>query len=200
MDILSLVLSIIGAAAWVPIIINSIIEVFRKIHYVYLDRKIISDVVETKNVNGTVIQKKGMNIILGLNLFVYGKPYFPHQISCEIVLKDGPVHTANNYEGTIRYTDTIKQPNNISMPIRYVLFFPFNVNANVNRAVHSNIDNVRILPFFIENLNLQSDDNIKYIKIKFKGRFFTKSIILNSDDCVNIPIIDSYRQIDNGVI
>lgn len=200
MDIISLVLSIIGAAAWIPIIVNSLIEAFRKIHFVYLDRKIISDVIETKTVNGEIIQKKGMNIILGLNLFIYGKSYFPHKVSCEIVLKDGPVHKANNYEGAIRYNDTIKQPNNTITTIRYVFVFPLNVNVNINRSVHSNMDNIRILPFFIENLNLQSDENIKYIKIKFKGRFLTKSIILNSNDCVNIPIIDSYRQVDNGGI
>lgn len=200
MDIISLILSIIGAAAWIPIIINSAIEAFRKIHFVYLDRKIIPDVTETKIINGETIQKKGMNIIFGLNLFIYGKPYFPHKVSCEIVLKDGPVHKANSYEGTIRYTDTIKQPNNIITNTKYVFVFPLNVNININRAVHSNIDNIRILPFFIENLNLQSDGNIKYIKIKFKGRFLTKSIILNSNDCVNIPIIDSYRQFDNGGI
>lgn len=191
MNAFSFILSIVGAAAWIPIIVNYLIETLRKVHFVYLDRRIIFNATDYSNINGKQVKRTGMDIILGLNLFVYGKPFFPKNISCEIKLKDGPVHKASIYNGTIGYNDLATQQH-------HTINVSPNFNMSINRSIQSNIDNIRILAFFIENLNLQTDENIEFIKIYFKGRFFKKKIILNSNDCVKIPIIQSFDSIDLG--
>lgn len=185
-----LVLGIIGAAAWIPIIVNCIVEALRKIHYVYLDKRVLYNATSIKYTNNVPTQKTGMDVIIALNLFIYGKPYFPRAITCELKLKDGPVHKGELFEGSLGYNDTAFAP-----PVHHSINIPANWNININRAIQSNVDNVRIFTFFIENLNVVKEENIEYIKIRFKGRILTKTIILRNSECVNIPFIQSIDSI-----
>lgn len=183
------VLAIIGAAAWIPILIEIILKVFRRIHCVYLDRHIVYNVTNTSFDNGRMSQSTGMVLILALNLFVYDKPYFPKDIKCEVKLKNNAVHKGIWRESVIQYTD-MQNP-----PKMHRFIFPDQSNINFYRSLIPNTDNVRILPFFIENINMPSDDNIKSITLKFKGRILTKKIVIKHEDCVNIPFINQYDMI-----
>ena len=161
-----LLLSIIGAAAWIPIVIGWFIAGFRKIHFVYLDRHIVYNVTKKTKKYNTITEQKGMCLLVAVNLFVYGKPYFPKDISCEIKLKDGAIHKADAHSGTIGYSDTNGDQHDIIIP-------PVN-NIHINRIIDTNKNNIKILTFFVENLNMENDENIEYIKVKFKGHFLQK--------------------------
>lgn len=186
---MEMVLSIIGAAAWIPILIEIMLKIFRRIHCVYLDRHIVYNVTNTSFDNGRMTQSTGMIVILALNLFVYDKPYFPKEIKCEVKLKDNAVHEGICSESVIEYTD-VQNPYK-----KHRFVFPVQSNINFYRSLTPNTDNVRILPFFIENINMRNDDNIKSITLKFKGRILTKKIVIKHEDCVNIPFINQYNTI-----
>lgn len=185
-------LSIVGAAAWLPIVGKFIIDIFRKIHVVYLDSHIIYNIENAFIHNfGKAERQTGMVLILAMNFFVYGKPFFAKDILCELELKNASKYKSILFEGKLGYYDN----NDAS---KYHLFqFPINTNINSNRSIVPDIDNIRIIPFWFEGLNLHDEKTIKKIKITFKGRFFSKKIILTNNDCVKMNYISKYDIFQN---
>lgn len=185
-----LLLSIIGAAAWLPIVIDWLISRFRNIHYILIDQGIVSNASVTYTKNNLQTVKTGMQIIIALNFFVYNKPFFPEKITCKLKLKNGAVHEAELYEGIITYYDIIHQQHFFNFPIEY--------DMNINRSIHCNTDNVRVLCFFFEDLNLHSDDNISEIEIVFKEKMQHKNIIFNSLESASKGFISRFDQFYMG--
>ncbi len=182
-------LALIGALAWLPILIEIILNFLRKIRYVYLDKHFIYNASAVFKNNGNTSTKTGMVFMLALNLFVYKQAYFPKNITCNITLNDGTKHSSSLYEGGLGYSDTQTPPQN------HVFNFPSSFNINLNRALFSDTNNIRILPFFFENLNLQNDTNIKKIEIIFSGKLFKKKMKITNDDCQKLDFISQYDKI-----
>ena len=182
-------LALIGALAWLPVLIEILISFARRIHYVYLDKHFVYNANATFINNGEKTIKSGMVFVMALNLFVYKQPFFPRSIICKMTLKDGAKHSTNIYEGGLGYTDT-------EIPQRSHLFtFPENLNININRAIFADQDNIRVLPFFFENLNMSSDKNIDKIEIIFYGRVIKKKIKIKNSDCEKVNYISQYDKI-----
>lgn len=182
-------LALLGALAWMPILIEILLNCFRRLHYVYLDKHFIYNATATFNNNSNLIVKKGMVFMIALNLFVYKYPFFPKRIICILKLKNGAKHETKLYEGGLGYTDTHNPPNYHSF------IFPDQYNINIGRAIFASQDNIRVLPFFFEDLNMENDENIKEIKIIFSGRFLKKRTILKNDDCEKMNFFSKFDKI-----
>lgn len=182
-------LALIGALAWLPVLIELTLNLFRKLHFVYLDKHFVYNASATFKNNGVSTTKGGMVFIMALNLFVYKYPFFPKKINCLLKLKNGAKHKAKLYEGGLGYSDTEQPPNN------HIFCFPDGFNMNTNRAIFADQDNIRILPFFFENLNMKNDENIKQITLTFYGRFFKKKIIMKNADCEKMDFISKFDKI-----
>lgn len=181
-----IILSIIGACAWIPIIFNFILNIFRKIHCVYLDNRIIRNVLG-QNINQDFNAcKEGMVLILALNLYVYSKPFFPRKISCKIELNDGAKHSADLVDGFFNYLGSENPPKTHYYDV------PFEYNMNINRLINANTDNIRVLFFFFENLNIADVNNIDSFEVVFHGRFFNKRTKFTNADCVKAPLIHCF--------
>ncbi len=186
MEVWTLILSIIGALAWFPIIFSFIETMCRKIHYVYLDRHFVYNADATFYNNGKETKKQGMIFIVAVNLFVYKKSYFPREIVCHLKTKNGTVSHARLYEGQIGYNDTAKPS------MDHIFNFPCEYNANIHRSIDSNINNTKIMPFFFEGLNFKNDENIECITIEFKGEKLSKKITITNEKCMKMNFIHKY--------
>lgn len=179
-------LALIGALAWLPVVFKMVINFFRKIHCVYLDKHFVYNVQSVRCVNNKVETKNGMTFILALNLFVYQKAFFPRKIECILKLKEGAKHKGILHEGVIAYSDT-------EVPTGYhKFFFPNHMNMNQQRVIFADKDNIRILPFFFENLNMTNDENIQQIELIFYGRLLKKKVKLKNTDCTSVNFIHQY--------
>ncbi len=192
---MEMIISIVGAAAWVPIVAKFIIDFFRKINVVYLDRHFIYNVEDALiHHDGEFEKQTGMVLIFALNFFVYGKPFFARNILCELELKNGTKYKSILYEGELGYYDSKDSP------IFHTFQFPMNTNINSNRSIVPNLDNIRIIPFWFEGLNLHDDKTIKRIIFKFKGSFSSKKIILTNSDCVKMNYINKFDVAQNDKV
>ena len=151
-----------------PPVIKFIWNYFCKLRFVFLDKHIVYNATGRILQGNTRIDCTGCIMILALKIFIYERSFFPHKVSCKIKMKNGSEIYAPMFEGSIAYTDT-------DIPPRYHKFrFPNEYNMNLNRVVESNKDNLRIIPFFLTDVNLQSFDNIEKIIIYLKGNILSK--------------------------
>lgn len=182
-------LPIIGALAWLPILINIFVKLLRKIHCVYLDKDFIfSATAHLVHHNGVSTQKTGMVFMMALNLSIYNQSFFSQKITCTLKLNKGPKHKASLYVGSISYNDP-QDPHET-----HFFDFPEAYDIDLHRTIYANQDNVRVLPFFFENLNMKNDENIKKIIIRFKGSVFQKKIRIKNSDCSNHKVFALYNK------
>lgn len=172
MDKWTFILSIIGAAAWIPIVIIPIINRFRKIHinlfeYRALTNGICRPVAESK-------YRSGVIILLVINMFIKNVDYYPVKVKAKIKLKDKREYnaelldiynvTSNNDNGTISHF----------LPPHELVF-------NLSRTISKNVDNVKIISFFVEDVNELNLIDIDTIAIEFySGSFNKKMVVIDS--------------------
>ena len=172
-----------------PILINVILNWFCKLHVVFLDKHIVY------NATGSIIQgtrrieSTGCILILALNIFIYQKSFFPYKISCVLKLRNGTKIYASMFEGDIGYSDTNVPPQN------HLFVFDEKHNMNTNRVIETQKDNIRIIPFFLTDVNLHNFENVEKIIIKLKGRVITKRIILKTALCVNNRFLPKFDKV-----
>ncbi len=170
----------------VPPAISAFLNAFGKLHCVFLDNHLVY------NATGNIVKgtkrtiATGCILILALNIFIYQKTFFPYKITCKIKLKNGSKIYAPMFEGDIGYSDTNTPPN------YHKFIFDEKHNMNTNRVIMSNKDNLRIIPFFLTDINLQNLENVEKISIRLKGRILSKRIILNPENCVKNLFIAKY--------
>ena len=172
------ILSVIGAAAWLPIIINPIINHFCKIQATVLDFKILTD----GKSSCTLAQgeKKGTILLLVLNLFTEKMTIFARNISVKVKLNSGAILntelldysaiTSNNDNGT-----------------ESMFIVPAEQEFNVSRTIHKGIDNIKYISMLVENASFSSAKEIDEIEInlyysKKKKKIFSKKIVLSISD------------------
>lgn len=169
-----------------PLMIKALINLFGKIHHVFLDNHFVYNVSARIIQGGKAINSTGCVLILALNMFLYGKSFFPYKITCVLKMKNGSKIVSPMFVGSIAYTDT-------QIPPRYHEFhFEDKHNMNTNRLISTQRDNIRIIPFYITDVNLQNFDGVDKVILKFRGRILRKKVVLNPEHCMHTNIIGKY--------
>ena len=169
-----------------PLMIKALINLFGKINHVFLDNHFVYNVSARIIQGGKAINSTGCVLILALNMFLYGKSFFPYKITCVLKMKNGSKIVSPMFVGSIAYTDT-------QIPPRYHEFhFEDKHNMNTNRLISTQRDNIRIIPFYITDVNLQNFDGVDKVILKFRGRILRKKVVLNPERCMHTNIIGKY--------
>lgn len=178
------ILSVIGAAAWLPIIISPLINHFRKIHATILDIRLLTNgygvSVDRKQ------KKKGTILLFASNIFVRKIPFFAKNIKVKVKLKNGAelncelldfsTITENNDDGT-------KNGFNV----------PSDKEFNISRTIQPDIDNIKYLAVLVESANFTDVADIEKIEIILSNcsvlqQFFSKKVTMHSKD---FPVFNS---------
>lgn len=177
MELLALVISLVGAAAWIPAIVNWVGIKRRKIRGTIVDHRILE--------NGEVYDstrdqtEKGTILMLAINFFVSYESFFAKDYDINVRLKNGGDLKGILIDGKIteKSLDGGKG----------VFICPQEYNFNLHREIIADRDNIRILPMMIKSANFSSVDEIEYIEFIFMNdmvgkKAAKKSVIFSSGD------------------
>lgn len=148
--------SIIGAAAWIPIIFKPICNFLRKLHVAPLDIRVLTNASGTSAYNKE--KKYGTIIMLALNIYIREVPLFAEKISASVILKNG---TKLNTE-LLDFSTLTSNNDNDTKSIYEV---PLGQELNITRSIHPNIDNIKYVSFLVENANFRNPEDIDAIKL-----------------------------------
>lgn len=185
-ETITTILSIIGAAAWIPVIFSPIINHFRRLQVTILDSRILTNAFVVSA--GRKEQKNGTILMLALNLYINKVTIFAKNISAIITLKNG-----TELKSELLDFSTLKSHNDDNTTSS---FYPDReVEFNISRTVHENVDNIKYVAFLVENGKFQSSiDDIKTIEIRLKcGKCFSKKSTVKNRD---FPRFNSTRLIE----
>lgn len=175
-------LSIVGAAAWLPIIfkplVNHLINYFRKVQATVLDTRILTDGTSVSAINEQ--KKDGTILMLATNLFINNMTIFARNVTVKIKLKNGAylnseildcsIITSNNNNGTKSF---------FTVPVEN--------EFNISRTIHPNVDNIKYIAVLVESANFAKIDDISKIEIRLfysriKCKIFSKKITVVQSD------------------
>ena len=187
------ILSIIGAAAWLPIVfvplINAIINHFRKLQATVLDARVLTD---GKGISvGKKSIKTGTILLFVSNLFIKKTTIFAKNISIKVKLNNGAQLTTEMLDFS-----TITSNNDDNT--RTVFHVPVDREFNISRTIHPNVDNIKYLAVLVENADFSNVDDISEIEITLyysgiKCDLFSKKVLINKSD---FPMFNSSHLID----
>lgn len=187
------ILSIIGAAAWLPIvfkpIIKGIINCFRKVHVTTLDSRILTDATSVSV--GRKEKIKGTIILLTFNLFIKDMTLFAKKISVKVKLNDGTVSNCEMLDFS-----TITSHNDDGTESTFQV--PLKDEFNISRTINPNVDNIKHIAAIVKSTTFSNIDEISEIEIRLfyrsiKCKLFSKKIILKPSD---FPKFNSAHLID----
>ena len=171
----SLAVSIVGAASWIPTMKKNSEIKKRKITGTIVDYRVISDA-EVENAEKTE-KANGTILMLGLNLFIAHESFFAHNCKIEVELKDEKKYNGKIIDGTL-----IEKSNGVRSPFSC----PKEYNFNLHREIIAEKDNVRIIPFIVENANFKSINEVQQISIVLEndsdGSKYSKTIVFPSEN------------------
>lgn len=173
MEIWNLVVGIIGALAWAPIIISFIKEKTRKINANLVDYRIIHSANVT-GANGEYL--KGTILVLGLNFYVALKSFFAKRMEIKIKLNSGVETNCELLDG-----DLMEHRDDGD----YDLFVPNEMNFNLHREIKCGKDNVRIIPILAQDLNFNEIDEIEEIRFALYEGKTHKTVVVRYSDIPN---------------
>ena len=135
------ILSIIAAAAWLPIMVPQIINHFRKIHTTVLESHILTN---GKGISAfTRKEKNGTILMLVMNLFVKNTTVFAHSFSIKVRLKNGATMNAELLDfSTLTSNNDDGSKSCFNVPIEH--------EFNIARTVHPNVDNIKCMSLLVE--------------------------------------------------
>ena len=184
------ILSVVGAAAWLPVIFSTVINKFRKVHITVLDSRVLT------NASGVSVERKqkkqGTILLLATNMFIKKTTFFARSILVEVKLKNGASLKTEllDFSGiTSNNSDDIESTYNVSIKNEF----------NISRTLYSDQDNVKFIAILVESATFSKTDEIDKICIylstnRFFKKFLAKRIIINSQD---FPTFNSSHLIDN---
>lgn len=173
MDTITLILSIIGALAWLPIVVTPIRDHFRKVQVVPLDTRLLINAASTSVDNVT---KRGTILILVLNIYIRKTSIFAKNIEAKVTLRN---QTQLKTELLNLYTTNAK--NSDGSVSRFEV--PREKEFNVSRIINADSDNIKYVAFLVENGAFDSIDEIEKIEMTFKYcNIFKKRVIIRSDE------------------
>ncbi len=169
---ITLLISIIGACAWLPEIWKLVKYSHSKLEAALIDIIHIKDFTLTPQ-NKELEPKKGQMVVLAIVFFNYYKSFFIRDFQIEIILyRNGETarkaiigNVVNYYQGEERMR----------------LALPFKSNLFANPLIMSGKNNIRIIPCLLENISSDkiSMHDIKEIKFTYESQviFRRKKII-----------------------
>lgn len=182
-------LSVVGAAAWLPIVLTPMINYMRKVQATLLDLKLLT--------NGYSISanqkenKSGTILLMAMNLFINKLTVFARNLEVNVILKNGAVLKSEMLDFstlTSNYDDGIQ--------CKFIL--PNEQEFNISRTIHPNVDNIKFLAILVESASFDSVDDISKIEIilyysKIKHKIFSKKVVLTYEE---FPKFNSSRLIE----
>ncbi len=172
MAIWTLILSIIGALAWVPIVIEYIKIKNRKIQGSIVDFFCIYDTKLT-SYDGKE-SKSGTLVLLLMNFFVAKESVYVNSIDATVTLTSGTTASVELIDGRITVDD---DSNN---PIEEVCI-PDDMNLNLHREIIAEKDNIRIVPLLLINTTISNFDEIDCFSLKFNKSKQSKNVIIKRE-------------------
>lgn len=184
-ELITLILSILGALAWIPIIGSAIIDHFRKLNIVPLDARVLTNAQGVSA--GQKCKKNGTVLMLAINLFIRKTTLFAKTISLTVTLKNKTkLHTelldfatlaSNNDDGSTSVFD-----------------LPDGSGLNSYRTIKADEDNLKFVAFLVESGHFESINDIETMKITIQySRWFKKTVTLSSDE---FPRFNSTRLLE----
>lgn len=174
MNTTAFILSIIGAAAWLPVIFSPIINFFRKIQITLLDSTTLTNAIGVSA--GKKEKKNGTVLMLVLNIYINRLTIFAKNISANIILKNG---TELKTELLDFSTLTSHNVNNTNSTFNIEKEMEF----NISRTIYANVDNIKYVAFLVENGNFSSINDIEKIEIYLKiGKHLSKKATIINDE------------------
>lgn len=183
------ILSIVGAAAWLPIIILPILNYFRKVRGTILDARILT--------NGDGISadrkdiKKGTILMLVTNLYINKMALFAKNISVRVKVENSGFLNAELLDfSTITSRNDDQTESYFSVKVEQ--------EFNISRTIHPDTDNIKYIAVLVEHAAFRNLSDISEIEIVLyygykKCRLFSKSIVLTQSD---FPKFNSTHLID----
>lgn len=184
------ILSVVGAAAWLPVVFSFIFNCLRRIHVTVLDSRVLT------NAFGVAAERKqkkeGTILLLATNMFIKNATFFAKKLFVDVQLKNGACLkteildfsgiTSNNSNGTESTFD-------VSLKEEF----------NISRTLYPNEDNIKYIAVLVESANFSKVDEIDQINIrlcssKIFNKIFAKRITITSED---FPTFNSSHLIDN---
>lgn len=165
-------LSVLGACAWIPIIVIPFYKYSKKIRFKLLDYQILTDAKSKRSFCDEVYE--GTILLLCLNLYNPGYDFF----AAKTLVK---VYTDNNTFNALplEYSNTICKENNNE----YCFEIKEEQDFGKDMLIINNCKNIKFIAVFIPDSNISSEVFIKRIDIKFEENFFRKKHIkINKDD------------------
>ncbi len=174
-------ISIIGAAAWIPAIVQLYWAVREKKEI--KGRKISMQIVDSKVFSNVSIEKFGKHrcyhdgssvVLLATNIFIPEKSFFVDRLFVELKLVNTEEKIIPEIIGNAIITKNNMATNHLQIPIEY--------DFNLHREIICERDNIRLFALFIEDYDICSIENIENIVFKLKGSEGVKTINLNECD------------------
>lgn len=183
------ILSIVGAAAWMPIILNPIFNYFRRVQATVLDARILTNG-HTVSV-GKREKKNGTILLIALNFFIRKATIFANHFDICVKLNNGASLRTENLD----YSTLSSNNDNGTISD---FFVPVESEFNISRTIHPNVDNIKYIAILVESASFSNLDEISEIEIrlyytKFKNKLLSKKIKLKSSD---FPRFNSSHLID----
>lgn len=183
------ILSIVGAAAWLPIVLRPILNYFRKVQATLLDSRILTN---GKGISvGQKCEKHGTILMLAINFYINGTNIFARKMNYQIKLKSGAQLTSELLDFS---TLTSNNDDNTISAFKVPLEYEF----NVSRTIHKDVDNLKFISLLVENADFKTIDDIECINITLyygskNNKLFSKSITISSAD---FPVFNSSKLIE----
>ena len=184
------ILSVVGAAAWLPIVFKFISNHFRKISTTVLDSRILTNAFGVST--GRKERKNGTILLFVTNMFIKNTPFFAKDVSIDVKLKNGASLkteildfsgiSSNNSDGTESTFDVEEEK-----------------EFNISRTIYADKDNIKYIAILVESADFSKleeidEINIKLCSSKILKKLFTKKITLKYE---NFPTFNSSHLIDN---
>lgn len=171
MEVLSFILGVIGAAAWLP----SIAEYFR-----IKNREIKANIVDYKVCYNAVMNHankrdkiEGTILLLAINLYIPDRSYFVDEYEINISLQGKTKTKVTTIDGdlTLHYE---KGDVDFKLPNEY--------NFNLHREIVAEKDNIRIFKVILENVSVDSITKVSEIEFIFNDGKMKKTIKVTPKD------------------
>lgn len=180
----SFILSVLGATAWLPILITPLVNICRKISVSLLECRILTSGIGISAITNE--KKVGVITLLVVNLFREGADYYPTTIQAAFKLKDGRTYSAEILDFSSITSNYGCKKTMFSIPI--------DMEFNVSRTIKSNADNIKAIAFLVEGAVFSNMSEVQEIRIKLcAGRFNNKVIRIVASD---FPRFNSTRILD----
>lgn len=169
------ILSIIGAAAWIPVLFTFVANRLRRVRITLLDSRILHNA--TSISAGREKQKKdGTILMLVLNIYLKEITFFAKDITANIYLKNG-----TKLKTEILAYSTLSSINDDGTKSSFEI--DVDVEFNISRTIRGNVDNIKYVAFLVENGSFTAIDDVSKIEIiLWQSKYFRKKAVITDSE------------------